>query len=51
MKAVAPTVPDVPDERTLIEQFAVLGKKAIAQPVVERLAAVARLRQQAGELR
>src|SRR3954453_7441882 len=38
MEAVAPPVPDVPDERALLEELTMLGEEAVAQPVVERLA-------------
>ena len=43
VEAVAPPVPDVPDEGTLMEQLAMLLEEAVAQPVVERLAGVAGL--------
>ena len=35
MEAVAPPVPDVPDEGALVEQLAMLREEAVAQPVVE----------------
>ena len=38
METVAPPVPDVPDERALVEQLAMLRKETIAQPVIKRLA-------------
>ena len=38
MEAVNPTVPDVPDERALLEQRAVLFEEPVAEPVIERLA-------------
>ena len=50
LKAVAPTVPNVPDEGALLEDLAVLLKKAVAQPVVERLACESRLAEKASEL-
>ena len=51
MEAVAPAVPDVPDEGALVEQLAMLLEEAVAQPVVERLAGIAGLGEQARELR
>ena len=51
MEAVAPPVPDVPDERALVEQFAMLREEPVAQPVVERLAGVAGVGEQARKLR
>ena len=44
MEAVAPPVPDVPDEGPLMEQLAMLREEAVAQPVVERLAGKAGVR-------
>ena len=52
MEAVAPPVPDVPDERTLMEQLAMLLEEPVAQPVIERLAGIRPdVRQKACELR
>ena len=45
-EAVPPAVPDVPDERSVMEQPAVLGEEAIAQPLLERLADEADLGQE-----
>ena len=39
-EAVSATVPDLPDKRALIEQFAVLLKEAIAKPIIQRLATI-----------
>ena len=44
VEPVALAVPDVPHERALMEQFAVLLEVAVAQPVVDRLASEADLR-------
>ena len=46
MKAVAPPVPDVPNEGTLMEQLTVLCEEPVAQPVVQRLAWAARVCEQ-----
>ena len=51
MEAVAPPVPDVPDERALMEQLAMLREETVAQPVIERLAGEADVGEQARELR
>src|SRR6266545_4351645 len=37
-ESVAATIPDVPDERTLMKQLTVLIEETIAQPVFQRLA-------------
>ena len=38
VEAVAPPIPDMPDEGALMEQLAMLGEEAVAQPIIERLA-------------
>ena len=39
VEAIFVTVPDMPDERALVEQLTVLFEEAITQPVVEARAA------------
>ena len=45
-EAVFAAIPDVPEERTVVEQSAVLGKEIIPQPLLEALARRAGCRQQ-----
>ena len=39
-EAVTQTIPDVPDEGTVLEQLAVLGEELLPQPGLQRLARV-----------
>ena len=50
VEAIAAAVPDMPYERPLMEQLAVLLEETVAKPVAERLASKARLRKQTVEL-
>ena len=50
VEAVETTIPDVPDERSLMEQIAVLDEEAVPKPVFESFALVARFSQQSSEL-
>jgi len=44
-EAILPSIPNLPDERAMMEQLRVLLKEAVAEPVFQRAAAVIRCRQ------
>ena len=47
-EAVLKPVPDVPSERTLVEEVAMLLEEGVPQPLLERLTGVAALREKPG---